>query len=89
LAIEDREHIFDFIEANNAEAALAVDDRILEAIGKLSRFPEMGRPGRVPKTRELVISETPYIAAYRVENASVLILRILHGAQRWPPDFQA
>jgi toxin ParE1/3/4 len=88
LAIDDREQIFDFIEANNVEAALALDERILEAIENLSRFPEMGRPGRVPKTRELVIVDTPYIAAYQVREASVLILRILHGAQLWPTDFQ-
>lgn len=87
LAVDDREQIFDFIELNNVEAALTVDERILEAIEKLSHFPEMGRPGRISETRELVISDTPYIAAYRVEKSSVLVLRILHGAQLWPTDF--
>jgi toxin ParE1/3/4 len=89
LAVDDREQIFDFIEANNVEAALRVDERILELVEKLSHFPEMGRPGRISKTRELVISDTPYIAAYRVAESSVLILRILHGAQLWPMDFRA
>jgi toxin ParE1/3/4 len=89
LAVDDREQIFDFIGANNVEAALTIDERIQEAIENLSRFQEMGRPGRVPETRELVISDTPYIAAYQVGEASVLILRILHGAQLWPTDFQA
>ena len=89
MAVDDREKIFDFIEANNIEAALALDERILEAIDNLSRFPEMGRSGRVANTRELFISNTLYIAAYQVEEGSVLVLRILHGAQFWPTDFRA
>ncbi len=44
----------------------------------------MGRGGRVPGTRELVISRTPYIV---VDADKVTILAILHGAQRWPEAF--
>ena len=50
------------------------------------RFPEMGHPGRIDGTRELVISNTPYIAAYRIADNSVRILRVLHGAQQWPDE---
>jgi plasmid stabilization system protein ParE len=32
----------------------------------------------------LVISRTPYIAAYRIADDTVRILRVLHGAQQWP-----
>ncbi|WP_404977798.1 type II toxin-antitoxin system RelE/ParE family toxin [Ancylobacter sp. 3268] len=35
-------------------------------------------------TRELVISCTPYVAAYVVTETAVRIVRVLHGAQRWP-----
>jgi addiction module RelE/StbE family toxin len=52
----------------------------------LVQFPEMGRPGRIEGTRELVISRTPYIAAYRILGETVRILRVLHGAQLWPDD---
>jgi addiction module RelE/StbE family toxin len=83
-ASEDRDAIFDYIEADNPSAAINIDDRICEQIGCLSRFPELGRPGRIDGTRELVIVRTPYIAAYRIEDDTVIILRILHGAQRWP-----
>ena len=51
-----------------------------------SFFAESGLPGRVDGTRELVIDRTPYIAAYRVAGVTVQILRVLHGAQRWPED---
>jgi plasmid stabilization system protein ParE len=46
----------------------------------------MGRPGRIEGTRELVISRTPYIAAYRIGGDTVRILRVLHGAQQWPGE---
>jgi len=42
--------------------------------------------GRVAGTRELVVVGTPYIVVYRIEPAAVVILRVLHGAQRWPSD---
>jgi toxin ParE1/3/4 len=44
----------------------------------------MGRPGRVQGTRERIITGTPYIVVYRVRH-EVEILRVLHGAMRWPP----
>jgi addiction module RelE/StbE family toxin len=46
----------------------------------------MGRSGRIEGTRELVISRTPYIAAYRILGSTVQILRVLHGAQLWPEE---
>lgn len=47
----------------------------------------MGRPGRVPDTRELVIAGTPYVMAYRIEGAQVHIVAVIHGARRWPEHF--
>ena len=46
-----------------------------------------GRPGRVPGTRELAISNTPFITAYTIENDRIVILAIYHGAQQWPTVF--
>jgi addiction module RelE/StbE family toxin len=86
FAVEDRERIFDYIEPNNPWAAIAVDERIREQVAVLATFPESGRVGRVAGTRELVISRTPYIAAYRIQGDTVRILRVLHGAQLWPED---
>jgi toxin ParE1/3/4 len=86
LAQADRNAIFDYIEADSAQAAITVDDRIRTQVEGLMRFPASGRPGRVEGTRELVIDHTPYIAAYRVSGDTVRILRVLHGAQRWPED---
>ncbi len=84
FAFEDRIAIFDYIEQDNPRVALRVDERIKSSIERLTAFPEMGRVGRVDGTRELVISNTPYIAAYQIMEDAILILRILHGAQPWP-----
>jgi addiction module RelE/StbE family toxin len=78
--------IFDYIEADNPRAAAAIDDRIRTRVMGLAQFPQMGRPGRIEGTRELVISGTPYIAAYQIDGETVRILRVLHGAQQWPGD---
>ncbi len=45
----------------------------------------LGRVGRQRSTRELVISRTPFIVIYRIMNGRIEILRLLHGAQQWPP----
>jgi toxin ParE1/3/4 len=80
----DRDAIFDYIEQDSPRAAITVDARIRVQIDSLARFPKSGRSGRIEGTRELVIQRTPYIAAYRIAGDRVRILRVLHGAQRWP-----
>jgi toxin ParE1/3/4 len=85
-ALADRSTIFDYIEAVSPRASVAVDNRIREQVETLAQFPEIGRPGRIDATRELVISRTPYVVAYRIEGNIVRILRVLHGSRRWPDD---
>lgn len=67
-------------------AAISVGDAIEAAVARLADHPLMARPGRVDNTRELAVVGTPYIVVYRVEPAVVVVLRILHGARRWPPE---
>jgi toxin ParE1/3/4 len=47
----------------------------------------MGRLGRVPGTRELVIPETPFILPYRIQRDSIEILAVIHGARKWDDRF--
>lgn len=84
LAQADRQAIFDYIEADQPDAAITLDVRIRDQIEILNHYPDAGRSGRVQGTRELVISRTPYIAVYRVAGDGIKILRILHGARCWP-----
>lgn len=73
-----------WIAAQNSWAAIDVGDAIEAAVARLGDYPAVGRPGRVGETRELVVVGTPYVVVYRIEASAVLVLRVLHGAQRWP-----
>jgi toxin ParE1/3/4 len=76
----------EWIAERNPWAALDMGDAVHSAVGRLADYPVMARSGRVAGTRELVVVGTPYIVVYRIEPAAVVILRVLHGAQRWPRD---
>ncbi|AFK56163.1 type II toxin-antitoxin system RelE/ParE family toxin [Tistrella mobilis] len=88
FAALDRERIFDRIAAHDLGAAIGIDERIQQQSSDLARFPQRGRPGRIPGTRELVIHGTPYILAYRPGEETVRLLRLLHGAQLWPDELE-
>lgn len=84
IAASNRNSQLAYIGERNPSAAAALGDMIEAAVSHLADHPHMGRPGRVPGTRERVVGGTPYVIAYRIEADSVVILRLLHGAQRWP-----
>ena len=86
LALDDLEHAHEYIEAANPQGAHAMIDQIERAIGALISFPEIGRPGRIEGTRELVVVGTPFVVPYRVLGQSVNILGVIHSARRWPGD---
>jgi plasmid stabilization system protein ParE len=84
-AVRDLTGICDYTEQHSGpEAARKVALRVYEAVGSLVQFPHLGRPGRKPGTRELVLSGLPFLAIYRGREDVIEIARILHGAQRWP-----
>ena len=76
--------IGDQIARDNPAAAAAAINRLASSVGGLASHPALGRPGRIPGTRELVIPGLPYIVAYRVTEATVDILTVMHTAQQWP-----
>ncbi len=87
-ARHDRNRQIHYISEKNPRAALAQGDFVLRNAAILGEHPRAGRPGRQPGTRELVVPQTPFVIIYRIdENAQeIQILRLLHGAQQWPPD---
>jgi len=87
LALADLDQAAEFISQDNPEAAKRIVKRIRDAARLLSDHPNAGRPGRVHGTRELVITDTPFILPYRVVRNTVQILRVLHGARKWPEQF--
>ena len=88
-AVNDLKMIGDYIAEEDKEAAYRVLTQIQAAADSLSRHPEIGRPGRVEKTRELVISGLPYILPYYIKKKEVRILAVLHTSRKWPGNFSA
>ncbi|MDO5679417.1 MAG: type II toxin-antitoxin system RelE/ParE family toxin [Pelistega sp.] len=82
-AVLDREAIYDYIEADNPKAAIALDESFEAKAVRLLDHPHIGRKGRVQNTRELIVHQN-YILVYDVLDASVRILRVLHSARMWP-----
>jgi len=78
--------LLDSIAADDRAAALEAVDRIEAAALHLTEFPLMGRNGSVAGTRELPIPGLPFLLIYRIQDATVLVLRVLHGSRRWPPE---
>ena len=84
LARADLLAIVDYLLHHNPAAAVEIEQRVQEAVAQLTAYPGLGRPGRVTGTRERVIADTPYIVVYRVRGHMLDILRVRHGARRWP-----
>ena len=86
-AADDLERICDYIAESRPESARRVAHSVVERISELQSFPRIGRPGRVEGTREIAFPRLPYVAVYEILDAQdeVRVLRILHGAQQWPP----
>ena len=83
-ARSDRSSIYHYIEVDNRTAAAKTDQRITNAAISLLDFPGKGRAGKIEGTREWVVGDTPYILVYRIETDLIRIVRVMHGAQRWP-----
>jgi len=86
-ALRDLDDVYAYVATDSAAAAGRLTHQIETGIDLLANAPEMGRVGRVPGTRELVIAGTPFIVVYRTQRLQTTILAIMHGARRWPRTF--
>jgi len=83
-AMGDLREAGEYIALDNTEAAHRMATRIIEAVEYLIDQPNIGRPGILSGSRELIVSGTPFIVVYWVRGAAVQILRVLHHARKWP-----
>lgn len=70
--------------SNSEEVAARITRQIVTSVQRLATFPMLGRSGRVSGTRELVVPNTPFIAAYTIDEERIVILALYHGAHHWP-----
>ncbi len=89
LALQDLRHLHEYIADDNPSAASRMVTRMQEATERLKNHPQMGRPGRVQGTRELVIAGSPYVVVYILGDTEIQIVAIIHSAMRWPDTFHS
>jgi toxin ParE1/3/4 len=83
-ATQDLYNIVRRIQQDNPDAAAKVAKTLYDGCSGLGNFPRRGRTGRIEGTRELVFPGLPYVVVYRIQDQTLEILRIYHGAQDWP-----
>jgi len=83
-AMNERDDIYNYISEDNPAAALRLDTLFEHRAESLLDHPQLGRPGRMPGTRELPVHRH-YLLIYDLSDTQVRILRVLHTARRWPP----
>ncbi len=85
-ALQQLAAIRKFVSEDKPGAAFKLALRIRNSTNILATFPDSGRVGLVPETREWVVPGTRYIATYSVTEDQVRILSIHHGMTNWKPS---
>ncbi len=83
-ALLDLDEIEKYVTEDSPAIAVKVVVKIITAVTLLKEQQGIGRAGRVPGTKELLISGLPYIVPYRVKDDTVQILRVYHTSRKWP-----
>jgi len=76
--------VWDYIAADNARTAARMDELFRAAAPRLANHPLLGRPGKIPRTRELIPHES-YHLVYEIVDETLWILTLVHTSRRWPP----
>ncbi len=76
--------MWDYIAADNPRAAARMDELFSDAAARLAEYPMLGRPGKIPGTRELIPHEI-YRLVYEIDGETLWILTLVHTARQWPP----
>ena len=86
-AREDIDHILEYYwQQGGNELVLSAHQKIISQVESLRNFPERCREGRIPGTREYVISRLPFIAVIRIESGTVFVVHLIHTAKQYPPS---
>ena len=81
-ATYDLDTIYEYIRQDDPKSARKVASAILKNVRTLEKHPHIGRAGRVPGTRELIVLKGAYLVAYCC-NEEIEILRVLRHSQDW------
>jgi toxin ParE1/3/4 len=83
-AEQDRADVWDYIAADDPHAAARIDELFTDLAARLAEHPNLGKPGKIAGTRELIPHES-YCMVYEIEQETVWVLALVHTARLWPP----
>lgn len=83
-ALQNLDEEATYIAQDDPSAAGLAVQRVMAAVAMLADQPGLGRPGRVPGTRELIVLKTRYLVPYRVRGGTVEVLRVFHSSRHLP-----
>lgn len=66
--------------------AVALTQAIQAGLAQVVAFPHSGRDGRLPHTRELVLTRFPFMLVYTVDKDDLVVLGLFHHRQTWSED---
>ncbi|MGH8190328.1 MAG: type II toxin-antitoxin system RelE/ParE family toxin [Rhodanobacteraceae bacterium] len=80
-AARDLDGIVETITLVNPTAAERVFRAIVNTTHRLVDFPEMGRAGRLPGTREITVAGLPYLVVCQVAGDVITVVAVFHEAR--------
>lgn len=83
-ALENLDDEAAYIAKDSPRVAAEFVVHMRDSAAMLADHPNLGRPGRISGTRELIVTRFSYILPYRVRGGIVEILRVFHTARQWP-----
>ena len=84
MALADRDSILEYIGQDNVVAALELDEDFETHADRACKTPLLYKLGRIKGTREIVVRAN-FVMVFQVKPSAIVILRVLHAAQQWPP----
>jgi len=74
-------------QAASKSVAASIVIRLIRAADSLLENPARAKQGRAPGTRELVLTDLPYILPFRVVRDEIQILRVFHTSRKPPSSW--
>jgi plasmid stabilization system protein ParE len=85
LALAELDEILAYLSQRSPLGAAHVEARMRSAFDHIARHPEAAeRLWERPDVRRFPLGRYPYVIYYEIEQETVTVLRILHGARKQP-----
>lgn len=85
-AAQDIEEIVEHIAKDTVNAALEIENRLIDSFRRLAKFPDSGHSRRdLSEDRQILFwAEGLYLILYRIQGRAIEIVAVLHAARDVP-----